>query len=188
MPIRHIIKPAILAIFISALAGAGAAVTPASAAEVMEPVLMPVPQHLAASSTAETKTTLLAARRFAEFWNTGDPAWARLALASTFTDHTLPPGREQGPDGPLQASRNFRTAVPDLRAEVTEMVAAGDRVSVRLHFSGHFTGQFGKVQGQGQVIDFQAFDLYRVVNGSITDNWHLEDNLTLLKQMGIVQQ
>ncbi|MDB5988637.1 MAG: hypothetical protein JWQ10_40, partial [Herbaspirillum sp.] len=40
----------------------------------------------------------------------------------------------------------------------------------------------------GQIIDFQAFDLYRVADGRITDNWHLEDNLTLLQQMGIVQQ
>ena len=68
------------------------------------------------------------------------------------------------------------------------MVAAGDRVAMLLHFTGHFIGQFGKVQGRGQVIDFQAFDLYRVVDGRITDNWHLEDNPTLLQQMGVVQQ
>ena len=190
MSIYPVIKPASLAIhvavLVAALAGAGAMATPAQASETTQP--LPVPQHLAAASSAETEAALLAARRYAAFWNTGDPAWAQLALAPPFTDHTLPPGREQGRGGPLQASRGFRTAVPDLRAEVTEMVAAGDRVSVRLHFSGHFTGQFGKVQGQGQVIDFQAFDLYRVADGRITDNWHLEDNLTLLKQMGIVQQ
>jgi predicted ester cyclase len=184
MPIRPVIKPAFLAVLVAALAGAGALAAPAHTAEAA----LPVPQHLAAASSAETEAALLAARRYAAFWNTGDPAWAQLALASTFTDHTLPPGREQGRGGPLQASHGFRTAVPDLRAEVTEMVAAGDRVSVRLHFSGHFTGQFGKVQGQGQAIDFQAFDLYRVTDGRITDNWHLEDNLTLLQQMGIVQK
>jgi predicted ester cyclase len=180
MSVRTVIKPAILAIAATALANAAALAAPAGAA-------LPVPQHLAAAPGAGIDAAVLAARRYAAFWNTGDPAWAELALAPTFTDRTLPPGRPQGPAGPLQASRGFRTAVPDLHAEVTEMVAAGDRVSVRLHFSGHFTGQFGKVQGRGQVIDFQAFDLYRVSDGRITDNWHLEDNLTLLKQMGIVQ-
>ncbi len=181
MSIRTVIKPAILAIAAAALANAAALAAPADAA-------LPVPQHLAAAPGATTEAALLAARRYAAFWNTGDPAWVELALAPTFTDHTLPAGRAQGPAGPLQASRGFRAAVPDLRAEVTEMVAAGDRVSVRLHFSGHFTGQFGKVQGRGQVIDFQAFDLYRVADGRITDNWHLEDNQTLLQQMGIVQR
>jgi len=34
----------------------------------------------------------------------------------------------------------------------------------------------------------QAVDLYCVAGGRITDNWHLEDNLTPLKQTGIVQQ
>jgi predicted ester cyclase len=179
MSIHSVIKPVILA---AAFADAAAlAAPPADQA-------MPVPQHVAAAPGAGTEAALLAARRYAAFWNTGDPAWAELALAPTFTDRTLPAGRAQGPAGPLQASRGFRTAVPDLRAEVTEMVAAGDRVAVRLHFTGHFIGMFGKVQGRGQVIDFQAFDLYRVVDGRITDNWHLEDNPTLLQQMGVVQQ
>ncbi|HWW71801.1 MAG TPA: ester cyclase, partial [Duganella sp.] len=103
---------------------------------------------------------------------------------------TLPPGREQGPGGPLQASKAFRVAVPDLKAEATHLVAQGDRVSVRLHFTGHFTGKFGDgdspIQGKGQAIDFQAFDIYRVANGRIAENWHLEDNLTLLRQLGVL--
>jgi hypothetical protein len=118
------------------------------------------------------------------FWNTGDPALAQQALAPDFIDRTLPPGRA-GVNGPLQASA-FRTAVPDLKAEATHIVPNGDQVSVRLHFTGHFTGQFGEVQGQGQAIDFQAFDLYHVVDGRIAENWHLEDNLTLLQQMGLM--
>lgn len=64
---------------------------------------------------------------------------------------------------------------------------AGDRVSVRLHFRGHFTGQFGTVQGAGQAVDFAAFDLYRVEDGRIAENWHLEDNLTLMQQLGLVK-
>ncbi|WP_233410409.1 ester cyclase [Rugamonas violacea] len=83
---------------------------------------------------------------------------------------------------------HFRSAVPDLKVAVTDLVAAGDRVTVRLHFTGHFTGQFGKVRGKGQAIDFQAIDLCRVVKGRIADNWRLEGKLTLLQQTGVVQQ
>jgi predicted ester cyclase len=145
---------------------------------------------IAGTASAEVHTggnpapVLEAARTYAQFWNTGDPALARQALAPGFIDRTLPPGRVQGPDGPLQASRTFRAAVPDLRAEATDIVAGGDRVAVRLHFTGHFTGTFDGRQGHGEPIDFQAFDLYRVENGRIAENWHLEDNLTLLKQLG----
>jgi hypothetical protein len=32
-----------------------------------------------------------------------------------------------------------------------------------------------------------ATDLLKVSHGRITDNWHLEDNLTLLQQMGVAK-
>jgi predicted ester cyclase len=59
---------------------------------------------------------------------------------------------------------------------------------LHLHFKGHFTGKLKDIQGSGQPIDFQAFDLYRVKDGQIVQNWHLEDNLTLLKQLGAIKQ
>jgi predicted ester cyclase len=55
-----------------------------------------------------------------------------------------------------------------------------------LRFSGHFTGTFNGVQGQGQAVNFIATDIYRIANGRIAENWHLEDNLTFLQQIGIV--
>lgn len=161
-----------------------AAVLPARA----DDATLPVPQHLAGGAAASEAPLLLAARRYAAFWNTGDEAYARQALAADFIDRTLPEGRPQGVAGPLQASRGFRGAVPDLRVEMGDVVVAGDRVTVHLHFTGHFTGTFGKVHGAGQAIDFQAFDLYRVTDGRIAENWHLEDNLTLLQQMGIAKK
>ncbi|MBV8049356.1 MAG: ester cyclase [Paludibacterium sp.] len=149
---------------------------------------LPVPRHLAsAGPAAATQPLIQAALRYAAFWNSGDERFARAALADDFTDRTLPEGRAQGPSGPLQASKAFRQAVPDLSAEVADMVVAGDRVSVHLHFRGHFTGQFGAATGQGQTVDFQAFDLYRVEHGRIAENWHLEDMATLLRQLGLTK-
>ncbi len=51
---------------------------------------------------------ILVARRYDTFWDTGDEALARAALASNFIDNTLPIGRAQGIDGPLAASRFMR--------------------------------------------------------------------------------
>jgi predicted ester cyclase len=56
-----------------------------------------------------------------------------------------------------------------------------------MSFTGHFTGVFGGTQGKGQPIVFIATDLVKVANGRITDNWHIEDNLTLLQQMGVTK-
>jgi len=149
----------------------------------MKPLVL---ASLLAASVVHADPVVDAARTYAAFWNTGDPVLARKALSPSFIDRTLPAGRVQGVEGPLQASSGFRTAVPDLKAEATHIIPNGEYVSVRLHFTGHFSGRFGEVQGRGQAIDFQAFDLYHVVDGRIAENWHLEDNLTLLQQMGIM--
>lgn len=136
-------------------------------------------------STAQNDATLRATKAFYQFWNTGDETVLKAAIAPSFTDHTLPPGRPQGPEGPSFASKNFRAAVPDLGVEVKKMIVAGDYVTVHMEFKGHFTGAFGATKGQGQAIDFIATDLLKVTDGRITDNWHIEDNLTLLSQMGV---
>jgi predicted ester cyclase len=136
---------------------------------------------------AQRDATVKAVRAFYEFWNSGDEAFLTQAIAPTFTDRTLPLGRPQGPEGPAFASRQFRAAVPDLKVTVEKMILAGDYVTVHMRFAGHFTGTFGKVQGNGQAIAFIATDLVKAENGRITDNWHIEDNLTLLQQMGIAK-
>jgi predicted ester cyclase len=136
---------------------------------------------------AQREATMKAVRAFYEFWSTGDEALLKEAIAPNFTDHTLPPGRPQGPEGPAFASRRFRAAVPDLKVTVEKMIVAGDYVTVHMSFTGHFAGRFGQTQGKGQPISFIATDLVKIENGRITDNWHIEDNLTLLQEMGVAR-
>ena len=158
--------------------------TPVSAADGVKIneliVAAPVPD-------AQREATVKAARAFYDFWNSGNGAVLTQAIAPTFTDRTLPPGRPEGPEGPAFASHQLRAAVPDLKVTVKKMIVAGDYVTVHMSFAGHFTGTFGKVQGKGQAITFIATDLLKVENGRITDNWHIEDNLTLLQQMGVAK-
>jgi predicted ester cyclase len=141
----------------------------------------------AAPADAKQAAMIAAAKAFYQFWNDGDDQHLKTAISPSFTDRTLPPGRPQGPQGPAFASKNFRAAVPDLRVEVKKMVVAGDYVTVHMEFTGHFTGEFGHAEGKGQTIDFIATDLLKLTDGLVTDNWHIEDNLTLLSQMGVAK-
>jgi predicted ester cyclase len=155
--------------------------TAASGAELVQPKNLIVDASL---PKEKAEAQILAARRYDSFWNTGEEALARQALAADFADRTPPPGRAPGVAGSLAASQFFRGAVPDLTCEIEQMVVAGDRVVAHLHFRGHFTGRFKETQGKGETIDFIATDIYRVADGRIAENWHIEDNLTLLKQLG----
>jgi len=134
---------------------------------------------------AQRDATMKAVRAFYDFWNTGDETLLQEAIAPNFIDHTLPPDRPQGPEGPAFASRRFRAAVPDLKITVEKIIVAGDYVTVHMNFTGHFTGKFGQTQGKGQAVPFIATDLIKIEKGRITDNWHIEDNLTLLQEMGV---
>lgn len=165
------------------LAAASSAWAAAPAPSLVQPRIVVVDQSLSHSTVA---ANLLAARQYDTFWNTGEEALARRALSPQFQDRTPPPGRVQGVEGPLQASRQFRQAVPDLTCEVEQMLVVGDRVVAHLRFAGHFTGVFKGVHGKGEPVNFIATDIYRVVDGRIVENWHLEDNYTLLAQLGAV--
>ncbi|UAN33968.1 ester cyclase [Enterobacter sp. JBIWA005] len=170
-------RPAIAALIFAGLSGNAIS----SQGKWLQPKQLIVDNSL---SKAQLKANEAAARKYATFWNTGNETLARDALAVNFIDKTPPEGRKQGPEGAILASRAFRTAVPDLRCDVEQMIISGDRVVSHLHFHGTFTGTFGKLKGQGQKIDFIATDIYEVADGKIAANWHIEDNLTLMKQLG----
>lgn len=166
-----------------AIAVAASVVFPAHAAELVQPSQLIVDASL---PEAQREAQILAARRYDSFWNNGDEQFATDALAPDFTDRTLPAGRAQGTAGPLAASKFVRAAIPDLTCEIEQMIVAGDPVVSHLHFRGHFTGPFKDARGKGETIDFIATDIYRIANGRIAENWHLEDNLALLQQLGLV--
>lgn len=136
---------------------------------------------------AEARRTVHTAQVLYTFWNTGNPTYLDQAVAPSFRDNTLPGGRPQGPAGPRTASATFRAAVPDLTCQLADLYVTGDTFTARLAFRGHFTGTYNGVQGHGQGIDFIAFDIQHADDsGKITEDWHLEDNLTFLQQAGLV--
>ena len=81
--------------------------------------------------------------------------------------------------------RALRAAVPDLACELSDLLVVGDKLAVRLRFAGHFSGTFNGIQGEGQPVDFIAFEVQHVGADRIIEDWHLEDNLTFLLQAGI---
>ncbi|MEU4116793.1 ester cyclase [Kitasatospora sp. NPDC028055] len=125
------------------------------------------------------------AQQLYTFWNTGQQRYLDAAISPQFRDNTLPSGRPQGPAGPLFASKNFRVAVPDLTCELSDVLVAGDRITARLVFRGHFTGTFDGVRGRGQAVEFNAIDIQHVGTDRIVEDWHIEDNQALLAQLGI---
>jgi predicted ester cyclase len=154
-----------------------------NATDLVRPINLVVDQGL---SDDRARHMIRIAQLLYTFWNTGEMRFLTQAVDASFVDRTLPPGRPQGPPGPVAASASFRSAVPDLTCELSDLLVAGAKLAVRLRFRGHFTGRYNGIQGSGQEIDFVAFDIQHVGADKIVEDWHLEDNLTFLLQAGLV--
>ena len=153
------------------------------AAELVKPVELTVDQSLRED---RARHMVRIAQLLYTFWNTEDEQFLHRAVETSFVDNTLPLDRPQGPSGAAAASAAFRTGVPDLTCELSDLLVVGDKLAVRLRLGGHFTGQLNGINGQGQEIDFVAFDIEHVGARKIVEDWHLEDNLTFLRQAELV--
>ncbi|MFI9275812.1 ester cyclase [Kitasatospora sp. NPDC052896] len=200
MRYRTLIRTAAVAAAVASLAGGTAAVAyahdnghhPATQAwpqglvdrspDLVQPTAITVDHSIGAKRAAQE---VHLAQQLYTFWNTGQQKYLDAAISPQFKDNTLPAGRPQGPAGPVFASKNFRTAVPDLTCELSDLLVTGDKITARLVFRGHFTGTFNGVQGKGQSVDFNAIDIQHVGTDKIIEDWHIEDNQTLMSQLGI---
>ena len=96
-------------------------------------------------------------------------------VSPRFTSHDWP---EDGPTGP-EAFRNYyaaiRSALPDARYVVDDMVAEGDRVVVRWRLLGTHMGAFRGIAPSGRPIVLKGVAIYRVRNGKLAERWVVSD-------------
>ena len=150
---------------------------------------LPQPESLTVDrspSPAAAAQMIKTARLFYAFWDTGNAEYVSAAVDNDFRDNTLPAGRPQGPKGLLYASQTFRSAVPDLHCTIKDLLVTGDKVAARLLFTGTHKGEFMGHPATGKPVRFFAIDILRIRDGKVVEDWHLEDNLTLLEQLGVV--
>ncbi|HVW39853.1 MAG TPA: ester cyclase [Amycolatopsis sp.] len=74
-------------------------------------------------------------------------------------------------------------AFSDLQVRVDDMIAEGDRVVVRLWFTGTHDGEFQGLPATGRKIAFGAIRIYRLVDGRVTETWAYQDSVGLHRQL-----
>ncbi len=75
--------------------------------------------------------------------------------------------------------------LPDLRVEVEDIFASGDRVVVREVNRGTHTGPLLGVQPTGRRIEFSGINIYRVEDGRVAETWQHIDWHGALRQLGV---
>ena len=118
-----------------------------------------------------------------EVIETGDHERVRDLVTSDFVDHGAPPGLPPGPDGYIGVLR-FLTKALQLRYEVHDVVADGDRVAIRATAYGvHNTDHLG-VPATGKPYAMPTMHLYRAEGDRLAEHWGVRDEHSVLVQVG----
>jgi predicted ester cyclase len=80
----------------------------------------------------------------------------------------------------------FRTSFPDVRMDVLDLIAEGEKVVGRFHCSGTNLGPWRGNPPTGRRFDrVDEVYLFRIVEGRITEAWGLEDAISRERQLGL---
>jgi len=82
-----------------------------------------------------------------------------------------------------QGFEMMKRAFPDLEARVDDIVAADDKVAVRVSLSGTHAGEFQGIPATGRVISYVSHEFYRVEDGLIAEEWICSDTASLFRQL-----
>lgn len=132
--------------------------------------------------TAANKALL---RRFyKEVYIDWDMAVVDEVVSPRFTSHDWPEGGRTGPRAFREYYAVMRSAVPDVRYEVDDLIAESDRVVVRWTMHGTHEGDFGGIAATGRTIALKGIAIYRVNEGKLMERWVVSDLHGLLEEIG----
>ena len=123
-------------------------------------------------------------RFYDEVFNAGNIAVVDELVASNFVDHEEFPGLSGGRDGLKQFVTMMRTAFPDARMDVDDLIAEGDKVVARLTMSGTQRGEFAGIPASGKSMNVTTIDIIRFENGQAVEHWGATDSAKMMEQLG----
>ena len=158
---------------------------PAAARQASPPAGTPCP------ATNEEENATLVRRYLEEAYNERNPALAHELLADHFVRHNVSaPHREQAHGNTDDVARveEWLTAFPDLHITIEKLIATEDTVVVWTIWRGTQDGPLAHWDAPvtGRAMERENIVIYGVACGQIVENWVVADNLTLLRQLGII--
>lgn len=122
-------------------------------------------------------------RRFIEAYNNRNLDVFDDLLAPDYFDYTS----KVGPEGLKQLMNMAFKAFPDFHETIEDIVAEGDKVWVRITFTGTHTGEWMGIAPTGKKITTEMVDIFRIVNGKLVEYRDVNNNLDFLKKLGVIE-
>lgn len=80
----------------------------------------------------------------------------------------------------------FEAAFPHYELFADDLIAEGDKVTVRARFQGVHQGDLMGVAPTGKRVALPFMVIYRIADGLIVEHWMCVDQLDLMKQLGVI--
>jgi predicted SnoaL-like aldol condensation-catalyzing enzyme len=115
-----------------------------------------------------------------------DKAALGALFADSYIDHNraAPPGAGSDKDAILGLIDQLNTGMPDGKRTMNAVETLSDgRVMVHFTFDGINTGQFFGMAASGNKVHFNGFDLFRIKDGQVAEQWHVEEVAALQAQL-----
>jgi steroid delta-isomerase-like uncharacterized protein len=127
-------------------------------------------------------------RRLYDLINAGDIDGFGRQIAEDFVEREELPGIPPTKAGVLQYFRMLLAAFPDIRMDVQDVVASGDKVVARVRVTGTHKGPFMGMPATGKSAAMNLIDITRFGDdGLAREHWGVSDQLSLLQQLGAIR-
>jgi steroid delta-isomerase-like uncharacterized protein len=136
----------------------------------------------------EDRNKALLRRFYEELWSKGNLEAIPELVAKDFVDHHPLPGAPPGREGLAALVTTWRTAFPDMRETVEDLISEGPKVVGRFTMRGTHSGEFMGVPPTGRRVTMSGIDIVRIAGGKISDFWYGEHLLELMQQLGAVPE
>jgi steroid delta-isomerase-like uncharacterized protein len=127
----------------------------------------------------------LARRFYEEVFNKQNVDFVDDACTSDFVDHTAMPGQGPGREGLKESFGSFKTAFPDMHAEIEDMVADGDVVVARFTGTATHKGELMGAPATNRRITFHGIDWLKFKDGKVAEVWHQGDDMMVMASLGV---
>jgi predicted ester cyclase len=135
-------------------------------------------------TTTATTTNEQIALRVLELMSAGDrDAPVEEIIHPEFVEQRL---GLHGHDGFREAMRRVNTTFADLEITPVDVIAAGDRVVARTRIKALQVGPFQQWEPTNRTIEIEQIHIWRIQDGLIAEHWLCMDELSLLRQMGVL--
>lgn len=96
-------------------------------------------------------------------------------------------GDVHGIDALIEHQWGFMEAFPDLRYELEDMIAEGDRLAIRHTATGIHDGELMGIEPTGEEVEVSVMIMFRFEDGNIAEVWLHSNQLSMLEQLGAIE-